>query len=415
MSTRIRKSPFELRLAFAPNAFSMKAMPGHELVDLKSLGLILPMQGGALGYNDQGGVITKTSDGRDISGLWDEFQSVVAIYNERRQKLVDLLTYSVTQNIEDVPQLASDDFEEASEFGEPKGIRAALTYFSMAYDFKWYDLAARFTWKFLAEASASQVEAIHQSALEADSRLVFKKVMSSIFNNVTRGATINGQNYNVYPLYNNDGTIPPPYKGTVFDGTHTHYLSSGAALIDSGDLETMYGHLKHHGYSIENGTTVVAMLNSVDATEVKKFRANVVNNNSTTAVYDFVPAVGQPGLIVPNVNGLLGSQPANTFQGFTVIGSYGNILIVEEDYIPAGYVLMFGSGGDGDLQNVVGIREHANPELRGLRLIGGDKQGYPLIDSYYNRGFGTGIRQRGAAVVMRISASAYAVPAAYNA
>ena len=29
-----------------------------------------------------------------------------------------------------------------------------MSYFSLAYDFKWYDVATRFTWKFLAEATA---------------------------------------------------------------------------------------------------------------------------------------------------------------------------------------------------------------------------------------------------------------------
>ena len=369
----------------------------------------------AQGYNAEGGIITRTSDGRDLSDLWAELSQVVAVYNERRQKLIDLMTFSVTQNIEDVPQLGSDDFEEASEFGEPKGIRAAMTYFSMAYDFKWYDLAARFTWKFLADASSQQIEAIHSSALEADSRLVFQKVMSSVFNSAGRSATINQQNYNVYPLYNGDGTTPPAYKGNTFTDTHTHYLASGNAAIDSGDLEAAYEHLRHHGYGIENGTQIICMVNTQEANVIRTFRANTANNNSAVATYDFVPSTGQPTLIVPNMQGLIGSQPPSQWNGLPVIGSYGPMLIVVEDYIPAGYVLTFGTGGEGNLQNLVGFREHANTQLRGLRLIGGDKTGYPLIDSYYSRGFGTGIRQRGAGVVMQITSGSYTVPSAYSA
>jgi hypothetical protein len=60
----------------------------------------------------------------------------------------------------------------------------------------------------------------------------------------------------------------------------------------------------------------------------------------------------------------------------------------------------------------VGLREHANPAFRGLRLIPGNQQAYPLIDSYYARAFGTGIRQRGVAAVMKLDPSAYSVPAA---
>jgi hypothetical protein len=105
---------------------------------------------------------------------------------------------------------------------------------------------------------------------------------------------------------------------------------------------------------------------------------------------------------VPNQEGLLGSRPASSWNGLPVMGSYGGILIVEEAYIPSGYIVLLGSGGQGDLQNPVGLREHANAAYRGLRLLPGNQQRYPLIDSYYARGFGTGIRQRGGAAVMMI-------------
>jgi hypothetical protein len=52
--------------------------------------------------------------------------------------------------------------------------------------------------------------------------------------------------------------------------------------------------------------------------------------------------------------------------------------------------------------------------LRGLRLVKGAVPDYPLIDSYYQRGFGTGVRQRGGGVVMQVTASGtYTIPAAY--
>ena len=34
----------------------------------------------------------------------------------------------------------------------------------------------------------------------------------------------------------NDGMVPPPYLGTTFDGTQTHYLTSGATVIDAADI-----------------------------------------------------------------------------------------------------------------------------------------------------------------------------------
>lgn len=365
------------------------------------------------GINSSGDVVTQTVDGRDLNEMWAEFQAVMALYNAGRQRLVDLLTFPVSNVIEDVAQVGATEFEEASEFGLPKGAVTELTYFSMAYDFKWYDLAKRFTWQFLAEASAAQVESIHQAALEADNRLIFKKVMNTIFRNTTRQATIRGNNYNVYPLYNGDGTVPPSYKDREFTGTESHYMVSGSATLDSKDIEDLYDKLRFKGFSVANGTVVFAMVNSAQAGAVRSWRAGQANANGAVATYDFVPAVGQPGLIVPNQDGLLGSQPASSYAGLPVIGSYGNILIIEEDYIPAGYVLMIGSGGEGNLNNPVGYREHANTGLRGLRLIEGGST-HPIVNSVYQRGFGTGIRQRGGAAVLQVKATgAYEIPAKY--
>lgn len=406
----LQASPREM---FLLGGMNRSALPDHELVTAEYLGMQQLFMGGERGYHTANDVLTQTVDGRDLNALWDEVQATLRIWNARRQPLIDLLTFPVTNVIEDVPSIGTDDFEEASQFGVPKSIRPEMDYFSMAYDFKWYDIATRFTWKFLADATAQQIETTHQSVLEADNRLVFKKVMNSLFRNTNRAATINKQNYTVFALYNADGTVPPPYAGNTFDGTHTHYLVSGAALLDSGDLDALIDHLKHHGYSKVNGTQLLFLMNSAEVKIARTFRMNQVNNNGAVASYDFVPAVGAAPQIMTS-QGLLGSQPAQIYRGMNIVGQYGDALIAEEDYIPAGYVVLTGTGGAANLQNPIGIREHANPGLRGLRLVQEAVTKYPLQDSYYQRGFGTGIRQRGGSAVMQIKAAgAYAIPALY--
>jgi hypothetical protein len=198
-------------------------------------------------------------------------------------------------------------------------------------------------------------------------------------------------------------------------------MVSGTTELDSDDFEDLYENIAEHGYGIENGTTFVAMMPKAIVKEVRKWRAGEENGDdgsgggTATANYDFIPAANQPTLIVPNSEGLLGERPPSSWNGLQVVGSYMGVLIIEEDYIPAGYVLMFGTGGAGDLQNVVGLREHANAAYRGLRLLPGNNQRYPLVDSYYSRGFGTGVRQRAAAAVMQVKASgSYDRPAAYT-
>lgn len=398
----------------APGTLASKPIAGHELIDLKALGLVPALGGAEQGFNTWGDVLQYTADGRDISQLWTDYQETLQVFNERRSAIVRFLTYTVTNLIEDVPQGGQADFEEASEYGEPKGQRNTLNYFSMAYGFKWYDLAQRMTWKFLAESTAAQVDALHNQALEADNRLVFTQVMKSVFNNANSKVDIRNNPYQVYRFYNGDGNAPPNYGSSSFSGSHTHYTTSGAATVDSGDLEALLGQLREHGYSPQNGNRIVLMCHSQEGEQIRRFRANVANNNGAVALWDFIPAVGQPALIVPNTTGLIGSQVPGNLDGLYVVGSYGDVIIVEDDYMPSGYLFMFATGGDASLSNPIGLREHANPALRGLRLLPGNNSGYPLVDSFYHHGFGTGVRQRGGGAVMQITASgSYAVPAQY--
>lgn len=375
---------------------------GHELVDIRSLGIDVPLLGYDRGTNTQGDVITQTIDGRDLNDIWAEFAASLTINNERRTRLVDLLTFPVTAPVEDVPQITGGDFEEASEFGEPKGIRGG-GFFSLGYDFKWYDLAVRYTWQYLAEATAAQVSSLNNMAIEADNRLIFRKVMQAIFDNTDRVTTIRGQAINVYPFYNADGTVPPAYKNYTFDGTHTHYLASGNATIDSGDFDDAELHLKHHGYGKQAGATLVCLLNSAQVAVARQFRV------ATGAAWDFIPAQGSPPSFLPlNIGNP--DQPPAQYQGLDVAGRYGPWLVLEEDYIPAGYALFFATGGEQQATNPVGFRQHANAGLRGLRLVKGKTPDYPLIDSFYQRGFGTGVRHRGAGLVTKFTAGAYTVP-----
>lgn len=388
----------------------------HEALSAGDINALLGLNNGvygdmqmmARGYNAVADIVTRTADGRELNDIWDEFQATVAIQNASRQRIIDLLTFPVTQVIEDVPQFGTEDFEEASQYGVPKGIRPTASVLSLGYTFKWYDIANRFTWQFLAEATAQRVEAVHQQVLDADNRKIFQEIMRTLFRPTNRTASIKGQNFNVYTFWNGDGTVPPAYKANTFTGTHTHFRTSGAATINSGDLDEIQDDFKSHGYSAENGSTMFAMVNVTEANTIRSFRV------ATGARYDFIPAAGTTALLQSSEVVLAGGQPPATFRGLNVVGQYGSLLIVEEDYVPPAYVVALVSGGEANIQNPIGLREHANAGLRGLRLVKGREADYPLIDSYYVRGFGTGVRQRGAGLIMQITASpTYVAPAQY--
>lgn len=368
------------------------------------------------GIHAVGDVLTKTRDGQDLNALWNQYQELLNNWNATRQPLIDLLTFSVgDQVIDDVAQGVEEDFEEASEFGQPKAIRPNITIQQRAYDFKWYDVATRFTFQFLADASASQIDMAQSQVLEADNRLIFKKVMKRLFNNVNNLTTINNVAYNAKPLYNADGEFIPDYAGVSFNAaTHTHYVTSGAASIDSGDVEALVALMEEHGYKRSTGYQIVVLINPAQAPAVRSWRANATNANAAVAQFDFVPPRGV-NIILPSTVSLFGDQPAQTFAGFDVVGAYGPYLIIMDANVPAGYMFGFATQGSATSTNLVGVREHAQQSLRGLVLRGGDRNNYPIINSTFIHGFGTGIRTRGAGAVMQITASGtYTIPTLYQ-
>lgn len=366
------------------------------------------------GYLTKGDIKYRTNDGVNVNDLWLEFEDTLTIFNEHMGSLIQLFTFPVRQLIERVPRVGTVQFERATEFGVPKSARVDVDYYELAYDFQDYDLAQRYTWMYLRDADARHVRAIHGRIMEKDRELIFNEVMASIFDNTTRLAGINGQPYNVYPLYNADGVVPPSYKGVEFDGSHSHYLVSEGTFIDPDDHEDAVEQLTHHGYGLDTGTQIIAFGHKSEINRVKSWKKGT-SYNGAEALYDFIPSPAQPPFFLQNAAGLLGSVPPDFWNGIRVQGSYGDVLYIEEPTFPAGYVLYFATGGPGGIENLVGLREHQDAAWRGLRILPGNQSGYPLVDSFYQRSFGTGIRQRGGGVVLQIKASgSYDVPAKFK-
>jgi hypothetical protein len=376
-----------------------------------------PVQQG--GYASSADLVTHTADGVDLNDLWDIAAAGIELHNAQQQVLIDLLTFPVETPVEVVPQIGEMSFDELTEYGIPTTAQQQVEMWSMGYDLKHYGKRLGYTWMFLADADARQINALHNGMLLADRRLVFRKIMEALFDNRIRRTNIRNQPYNVFPLYNgvDVGIVPPSYKGNTFTATHNHYLTSGNTTIDSSDVEDLYTLIEEHGYGLETGATFFLLANKAQTTHIRNWRRGAVTANGVTATYDFIPAANQPAMMLPNAEGLLGTVPPDSYRGMRVIGSYGDIYIIEESYIPPGYLLMVGSGGAGNLGNPVGLRQHVNPAMQGLRILPGNQQRFPLVDSFYAHSFGTGIRQRGGAAIMQLGtgdAGAYQIPAKYR-
>ncbi|MBF6131609.1 hypothetical protein IU501_01135 [Nocardia otitidiscaviarum] len=369
--------------------------------------LLLPFRGGDYGYNDEGGVLVdRTADGVDLNLIWAEAQAVMAAYNGRRSKLAALVSFSTTAVADPIPQaVGGDDFEEASEYGVPKGIRNAPDALLMGYDFKDYDLASRFTWKFLRDASAEQVRDLLNRALEADNRKVTGSILRRLFDN-SQGA--NEFQHPVYPLWTGlDGMVPPPYAGQEFTSADSHMLASGAASLDPGDLLDLVNAVQSKGYGIGQGTRLLLLMHPHEAEIAATFRRGT-EVNGVDSKYDFIPSQSAPAYLTPD--NVVGQVAPGEFGGMEVLGSWGPAWIVPSYLLPMGYVACVATGGPNSTMNPVAFRQHTNTAYQGLRIIPGRDQRYPLQESFFARGFGTGIRHRGAAAVLQVTVGSTYTP-----
>lgn len=365
--------------------------------------------GAERGFNERADIV-RAADGTDLNEFWNEVQRTIALRNQDRTSILNRLTVPVQGVSTEVTTPSEVDFEEASEFGQPVGIKGSANRFFRGYDFKFYDLAIRYTWMYLAEASLQDLRLNHNLALEADVKIRFRKVMQRLFNPLNNaGFTDKNEPMTVYAAYNGDGEVPPTYNYQTFSGSHNHYLVSGNTTVTSANVDSLATSLTEHGYDLQRGFQLVLWVNKQEATVIKTFRT------ATGAQFDFVPNPALYGgkIWVPD-NGRYVGGPQNVLPG--EIGTYGPFHVIEEGLVPAGYLVAIATGGADNLQNPIGFREHTNPDYRGLKIIPGQRSQYPLIDSFYRRGFGTGVRHRGSIALMQVKASGnYAIPPAYDA
>jgi hypothetical protein len=355
----------------------------------------------AKGISTHGDVlVNQTSDGVDLNSIWDEVAQVLELYNRERSAVVNLLSYRTNQVADAIPQsISSDSFEEATEFGVPRAIRPPSDVLKLGYTFKDWDIALRASWKFIREATAEQVTAQVTRVLEADNKLVTGTILNRLF---TPAVEYNDWNHTCYGLWNADSMIPPPYLGKSFDGTHTHYLTTGSTVVDSEDIELMIRHITEHGYGGPGSKLLIfAHPDNVEAATMTAWRAGVqYRTGGPLPKWDFIPSSLMPAWISDET--IHGTVPASDYNGLEVWGSYAGALLIQSNFVPVGYVAVVATNGPNSIDNPVAMREHSNTAYQGLRHIPGNGP-YPLVDSMYARGFGVGTRHRGAAVVTQIT------------
>lgn len=313
------------------------------------------------GYATEGDVlVNQTADGVDLNAIWAQATSAMALYNRERSALFALISYPTTNVGDAIPQQAvSDNFEEASEFGEPVGLRSVPDALVFGYDFRDFDKAARMSWKFLRSATAEQVQASINQALEADNRLVTGKQLRRLFDPIEG---TNEHQHRVFGLWNGtDGMAPPPHAGLEFPSTTSHYLASGNTAIDPGDLLDAINAVRLKGFGISADTRLIVLCHPNEAEEISTFRAGQ-ETNGVSSKFDFILSASAPAYLTEE--NVVGQVAPGEFGGLEVLGSCGPVWIVPSYFVPAGYFAVVATGGPNSPKNPIAFRQHPNPPIR---------------------------------------------------
>lgn len=366
-------------LAVLPDGFRVYALSGAE---------------GGGGFSTEGDLLGRTLDGQAYNDLWSEFQQVLGIVNGARSTLTNHLVRRTDRSADAIAQTIGDDeFEPASEFGVPVSIRSRPEVLTVGYPFGDFDLATRFTQRFLRDATREEVETIHARALAADNKLTTTAILSRLLDPTP---SVNSDGRTVYGLYAGDEFLPPRHGFKTFTEPHTHYLTSGSPEPDGADLDALISTITEHGYGTTPGSQLLLFCNPEDMGPLATIRAG----DAAGSAHDYLPSAGAPAYLTDKE--IVGSVAPADYNSLKITGSYGPVWISEHAMVPPGYLAMVASGGPGSDLNPVSFREHPNSAHRGLRLMPGPRDAYPLVEATYTRAFGVGVRHRGAAAALMV-------------
>lgn len=333
-----------------------------------------------------------TVDGQNINDIWTNMQAMLAAFNRSNDQVVSLLSFETVLANEKVGVPINPGFQKATELGRPSKIR--MTQVVRGFPIEHYDIGDGYTQEYIDSATGAQLMAVQATVLNSWTELDRELILEAIFGNANY---TDQDNIAVKRLYNADGEVPPKIKRWTHSGSHTHYLFNGGGGFVEANLDTMGDHLVHHGFREFGDAAFLLLAHRDDVSTVRGFT-------------NFIPASsGEHPRILANSGVVKGLQRLEGSGGLSVEGWVNDWTIIQFNDMPSGFFLGIVSGGPMDVRNIIGRRVHENPSVRGLRLIEGNRQNYPLYDSVYDGYAGAGVGQRGAGVIMQ-NAGSYTAP-----
>ena len=310
-------------------------------------------------------------DDVDTRMLYKEFQEGVQVYNEVEWGLMSQFCRETTKESVRVWQ-RNMEFRTASEgyLEDWQKLRAM----EISVPLEEFELGYAFSKRAIQMSTANELRETQGEALRADQRLLANRFF---FRTMTPGALAVSQGWWDGNMAGAGMRAPPNWKGNVFLANHNHYDTSIGAAIALADFSALKREIRQHGYS---GSLFLFMnLQEVEACE------NLAGWTTAMTANSIVEAVSTKGFEV-----------IKQFQGFTLI---------QDDWIPAGYLMAIESR-----VKPITIRNPVNSKARGLKLWQGPYSDYPLSESYYSHWFDMAVVHRGAGAVTEITAGAWATP-----
>lgn len=250
--------------------------------------------------------------------------------------------------------------------------------------------------KMTVEEVARHVESVQRK----DSDWLRRHVLAAIFDNVAWTFTDPGLgSLIIRPLaITADGVVYNRKSGAP--ATDQHFLAQAGAIADvTNPFPALVEELAEHpSNNVSDANPVIVLYpTNVDA--------------AIKGLADFVPA--STNFVIPGS----GTDRAEGIERFGTLGDISGtlaglpVVLRKWDYLPSDYLVAYASGAEGE---IVGMRQHPEPELQGLFPSGWNIDGN-WEQANWRRFAGFGVINRVGAAVQRVSNGAYAIPTGYDA
>lgn len=334
--------------------------------------------------------------------VWDAISDSLAEYNRILEGLLGTLSQRTVVAMEQVELAGSGTLQPIDEWGNPKPVLPSGNY-QVAYPIQgggtaWGD--NRISREFL---TVEDMNRFTVDAMQRDKDWLLRHALAALLTNTTwsyddKSPVGNGKGLGpitIQPLANNDSVVYGRTAG-VPAAADNHYLAQAAAISDAANpFPTIANELNEHPSNRGDIAAYVA--------------SNLVQ--SIGGLTEFVE-VGDADILPPASAEQVRAVPAEVLgPGRKVLGkTRSGVWIVEMPTMPSDYLMAVSLGADPVLRQ----REYDAANVQGFFPEYHNEDGNRHITRMM-RYCGFGVRNRVAAVVMRIGNAAYAIPSGFAA